>query len=206
MNQRKIIITIISIIIFFIILFLLIRQFGLINVKIPTGNVDIFDINFIVNNNCNHIDLDENIKNNILIYDEQVKYSDNIKLNIFTHKSYYVKNDVIAPDTQNSYQFIIRNNNEFAIKYNLKMEENNIYNINMKYRLKLDGKYILGNDKEWVTANELVQNELVLADKSYNVYTLDWKWFESDNETDTKIGTNIDAKYQLNISFLANRY
>lgn len=206
MNKRKIIITIISIIIFFIVLFLLIRQFGLINVKIPTGNVDIFDINFIVNNNCEHIESDENMKDNIIIYDEQVKYTDNIKLNIFTHKSYYVKNDAIAPNTQNSYQFIIRNNNDFAIKYNLKMEEENAYNINMKYRLKLDGKYILGNDREWVTANELIQNGLVLADKSYNVYTLDWKWFESDNETDTKIGTNIDANYQLNISFLANRY
>lgn len=202
MKERKIIINLIIIIIFLIIFFLLIRQFGIINAKIPTGNIDIFDINFIDNNTCNHDDL----KDNIFVYDEHVKYSNNTKLNIFTHKSYYVKSDAIAPDSQNSYQFVVRNNNDFAIIYNLKMEESNPYNINMKYRLKLDGKYILGNHKEWVTAKELIENEVVLADKSYNVYTLDWKWFESNDEVDTKIGTNIDSNYQLNISFLANRY
>ena len=65
-------------------------------------------------------------------------------------------------------------------------------------------KNIIGDENNWVTAEELLQNSIILADDSYNVYSLDWKWFESSN--DTEIGKNIEANYKLNISFFAERY
>lgn len=244
MEDKKIIIVTICVIILVIILYFFISHFAMIDVKIPTGNVDIFDINFIEqndnndNNNTSNLN-DDNSKqnydnnsstflgqtigennnagiqnenqinreeNNLTVYDNKTVYTDSTLLNIFKNKSYYVKDDVIAPESENSYQFVIRNNNDFAIIYSLEFEQINPYNINMKYRLKKGGEYIVGNDKDWVTANELLQGEVILANDSYNVYTLDWKWFESDNDTDTKIGTSIEANYSLNINIFANRY
>lgn len=228
MKQKNIITVIICIIIFLIILFLLVGKFGVIEVKKPTGYVDIFDINFVFSCNCNYggnaskcscsadcsckgvvlgvsdILQDETNSNGFIVEDKEVSYEKDTPLNIFSHQSYYTVNDVIAPESENSYQFIVRNNNDFGIVYDFEMKETNEFNINMKYRLKLNGKYVLGDDKTWVIAKELLQSNVVLANNSYNVYTLDWKWFESDN--DTEIGTNIEANYKLNINFYANRY
>lgn len=234
MKDRKIIFTIICLIIIVILLYFLIRHLGLINLKIPTGNVNIFDINFIEqgeSNTTNDIGSLENLNGNyensnnlnlyltqnkdnqqnrlsenLAVYDNQTVYENSTPLKIFENKSYYVKNDLIAPESENSYQFIIRNNNDFAIRYSLGFKEDNQYNINMKYRLKQDGKYIIGDDNNWVTASDLIQEGVALANYSYNVYTLDWKWFESDDKTDTKIGTNIEANYGLQINIFASRY
>ena len=195
MKERNVIIIILTIIIILLLIFCLVNHLGTIEVKAPTGNVDIYDITIIENNNK---------ENEVIIYDQNDQKIDVAPLKIFEHKSYHVKNDVIAPGTENTYQFIIRNNNEFAIIYDLEIDERNQYEINMKFRLKQNGDYILGNDKEWVTAEELKQCEVILAHKSYNVYMLDWKWFESKN--DTIIGENIESNYKLDINFNSNRY
>ena len=91
--------------------------------------------------------------------------------------------------------------NDFNIKYNLKAMQTNIYNINMKYRLKLNGDYVLGNDNEYVTADELKQYNIGLANNTYDVYTLDWKWFESSN--DTEIGEDVNSFYRLDLQVTA---
>ena len=144
--------------------------------------------------------------NSLVVYDKDTQYTNKTKLKIFENKSYFVRDDKIAPGSENSYQFIVRNNNDFAITYSFEMQEDNQYGINMKYRLKCNGEYIIGNDDRWVTADELSQKNINIPNKSYNTYTLDWKWFEGDNKTDTEIGKNIDANYSLNIEFFANRY
>ena len=265
-NERKkeqlIVIIILILITIFVIVFLLIKYIGTIEHKprIPTGNVDIFDIIFTNNqNNCNcncdchknnntpiycdkcknnaancvtnnnttnlgiastnntntgntstgnitggdDKDDDYETKEGMFVYDKEKEYSQNTKLNIFKQVSYYVAEDKIAPASENSYQFVVRNNNDFNIIYNLETIENNEYNINMKYRLKLNGKYVLGNDKEYVTASELDQYNLGLASKTYDVYTLDWKWIEDSN--DTEIGEEIDAHYKLELKITANQ-
>lgn len=196
MREKNIIIIMLTIIIILLLAFLLVNHLGTIDVKAPTGNVDIYDITIIEKENDD--------ENKIIVYDENNKEINSAPLKIFEHKSYHIKNDVIAPGSENSYQFLIRNNNEFAIIYDLEINETNKYNINMKFRLKQNEKYILGNSDKWVTAEELRQSEVILANDSYNVYTLDWKWFESENDTD--IGENIESEYKLDISFNSNRY
>ena len=193
MRERNIIIIMLIIIIILLLAFLLVNHLGTIEVKAPTGNVDIYYITII-----------EKEDDKVIVHDENGLKLNEAPLKIFDHKSYHIKNDVIAPGSENSYQFIIRNNNEFAIIYDLNIIETNKFNINMKFRLKQNDKYILGNDKKWVTAEELKQSEVILANDSYNVYTLDWKWFESAN--DTKIGENIKSNYELDISFDSTRY
>lgn len=224
-KEKKIVLWILLLILIIIIIFLLIRSFGRIdhNYLIPTGNVDIFDINFgkdncnCACNNCNYScsnnskpvngevtnnnDSDDK-SNDVIVYDKDLVYSNNTKLNIFTQTSYHIVNDKIAPTSENSYQFVIRNNNDFNIKYNLEMIETNKYNINMKFRLKLNGKYVVGSDGKYVTASELNQYDMFLAGNKYDVYTLDWKWFESSN--DTEIGTNIKSNYKLDLKITAS--
>ena len=240
--------TILTIIMFVIIIlfFLVGNSFGFIEHKprIPTGNIDIFDINF--NNcdcncdNCNNCSNNEttvngeiansgsentyepNNNNNqeeskpdepsieqppdtgLTVYDDDKTYGIDTKLNIFTKKSYYVVDDKIAPTSENSYQFVIRNNNDFNIKYNLEVNEVNKYRINMKYRLKLNGKYVVGDDYNWVTYDKLNQYNLVLDNYNYDVFTLDWKWFESSN--DNQVGTDVNSHYGLNLSIFASQY
>ena len=57
------------------------------------------------------------------------------------------------------------------------MSEENNHNINMRYRLKLRGKYIIGDSDNWVKAEELQRIGILLANNSYDTYTLDWCWF-----------------------------
>lgn len=192
-NEKTIILIFLILVTLIIITFLIIQCLGKIdnNEKIPTGNIDIFDIVF--GNTAQ-----------VIVQDDETTYSIDTPLRIFTHTSYRVVNDVIAPRSENSYQFVIRNNNNFNIKYNFETQEENNYNINMKYRLKLNGVYVVGNDSEYVTAKELYQYDMILADNNYDVYTLEWKWFESNN--DTEIGTNINSNYKLNLKISASQY
>ena len=213
----------IVIVILLIILMHSCSQIDKINELIPTGNIDIYDIN--IDNSCDcECDCDKEIpeenkksssqisKNTDEVVEETPEeelpgakildsdvgvYKNTTKLNIFTNPAYEFK-DVIAPLSSNVYQFVVRNNNEFNIKYRLIMNEINEYHINMKYRLKLDGKYVKGDSDEWVTYDELELEDLKLVSYGRNVYQLEWKWFESDD--DTYIGT-IDADYKLTISF-----
>ena len=255
-NEIFFILMFLIIIILIITIFLLVRNLGFINdkPKIPTGNIDIFDIIFEQNNNCNCncdscnknncnncTDLNKCISNNcnnnnysssnynnnnsnnngnnsnsgnngneisqpdkesgIEVFDKETEYSKNTTLNIFTNTTYYVVDDKIAPLTENSYQFIIRNHNDFNIKYNLELNEENFNKINMKYRLKLNDEYVSGDNETWLTYDELKQDSIVLSANNYDVYTLDWKWFESEN--DTEVGTSINSDYKLKLKITA---
>ena len=201
--------TIIIILIIFILLMRSCTGIDKINDLVPTGNIDIFDI-IIDNNCCKEKECECNCKNGdeptfkeeeeadrTLIYDNNGEYENSNNLNIFSNPAYEFKS-IIAPTSTNVYQFVVRNNNDFNIKYNIKMNEINEFNINMKYRLKLDGKYVKGSETKWVTYDELHFEDLKLADKSKNVYQLEWKWFESEN--DVHIG-EIGDYYSLKISF-----
>lgn len=239
-NEKNFIVMVLILIALIVIIFLLVKQLGFIDHKprIPTGNIDIFDIifkqecnnnckcncNSCNNGNCNNCSNINNCnKNNcnnnnnsssgqkqptqnsgIEVLDGKTKFSHNTPLNIFTNTTYYVVDDKIAPLTENAYQFVIRNHNDFNIKYSLELNEENKYAINMKYRLKLNGIYVAGNDDKWLTYNELNQYNIGLSANTYDVYTLDWKWFESEN--DTEVGTNINSNYKLELKITASGY
>ncbi len=205
-NERLFVIVVLLLIIFVIIIFLLIKNLGFIDHKplVPTGNVDIFDI--VLNGDCGDCECwkPEDDEGSVTVFDGDVIYSNNTQLNIFTRTAYEVVDGKIAPGGENSYQFIIRNNNTFNIMYSLTLIETNDYNINMKYRLKKNERYVSGDDDTWVTYDELKQDFQNLSSKNYDVYTLDWKWFESEN--DTQIGTDINSRYDLKIKISAVEY
>lgn len=192
-----------------LLIILLFTNYGKIDVLMPTGNIDIFDI--IIENNCECEECDvpvfkdddisqgdSNIDNDgeLSVFDKVGDFKNQQYLNIFSNPAFEMKT-IIAPGSSNAYQFVVRNGNNYNIQYNIKMKETNIYNINIKFRLKQNGKYIIGDDKTWVNADSLIIEKVKLATKSNMPYVLEWKWFDSDN--DTEIGKIDDSDYKLAI-------
>ena len=133
---------------------------------------------------------------NFYVDDSDVKWSDETDLNIFAD-SMYGKNGKVAPESSNTYKFVVNNNTRYNLKYKISFTEENQHNINIKYKLKKNGSYIVDH---YVSYNEISKSDLLLNSNSKDTYLLEWKWVSNDNDTD--IGINArenDVKYKLKI-------
>lgn len=190
-------------------IYLLIHQFGLINDKknkVPTGNVDIIDINDDsitddINENPNN-NIDKNkLDNNFIVEDNYTIWS-NKRLRIFSNQAYEYFSK-IAPGVSNSYDFVIKNNNDFPVLVDISMKEVNPYSINMEYKLRSENSFLAGSSFKYVSVKKLSQKNIYLKAHSSKLYSLDWKWIDSDN--DTEIGEALDANYKLLVYVGANQ-
>ncbi len=190
-------------------IYLLIHQFGLINDKknkVPTGNVDIIDIdgdnitNDINENPNNNIDKNK-LDNNFIVKDNYTIWS-NKRLRIFSNQAYEYFSK-IAPGVSNSYDFVIKNNNDFPVLVDISMKEVNPYSINMEYKLRSENSFLAGSSFKYVSVNKLSQKNIYLKAHSSKLYSLDWKWIDSYN--DTEIGEAVDANYKLLVYVGANQ-
>ena len=143
------------------------------------------------NNNGNNNSENQNNDGELI-----VDWQHTSSLDIF-YNTYF--NDVkIAPGISGNYSFEITNGRGNKIGYNISFNDTNIYNINMKYRLKKDNTYVVGDDNTWVSINELFYNNQVLNINQSAYFILEWIWEDSDN--DTEIGKTMGANYSLNIT------
>ena len=124
-------------------------------------------------------------------------------LKIFENPIYGFQ-EKIAPESSNSYAFNLINNNEFKVNCDVTFLESNVYNINMKYRLKQDGNYICGDNNTWITYTELEITDLILNENETMPYILEWKWF-NNNSIDTQIGQTSGVQYNLSIHIYAKQ-
>lgn len=224
-NIKKNIIIIILIIIILILLYLLIRNFGHIEnngPKVPTGNVDIFEIDcscgicektddvFKEDDNNEQNGTNKNQSNNnrnkltnedIVVFDDD-KTWDNKDLRIFSNPAFEYQN-IIAPGSENSYEFVIKNKNNFDVTIDISFEEVNDKNINMQYKLRNNGNYLLGSENNYETIKDKKITNIKLSAKSQKKYILDWKWIDSHN--DTEIGLDVTSNYKLSIKIGANQ-
>ena len=139
---------------------------------------------------------------NLEVYDnahEPLFWNGASDLQIF-YKSLNTINDKIAPESSNTYQFVIKNSTIYNLKYKINFIETNEYNINMKYKLKKNDTYIVDH---YVSASELDISNMILNRNENDTYYLEWKWISSSN--DTSIGENPEAKYDLKIEVKAER-
>ena len=120
------------------------------------------------------------------------------ELNIFNTNSQCVKEGKIAPGISGLYYYTVENYRENAMKYDMKYTEQNQYSINMVYRLKRNGQYVAGNDSTWVKANLIDLSNLHINGKTSDIFMLEWKW--EDAENDTQIGETDGANYKLFIN------
>lgn len=117
---------------------------------------------------------------------------------------------VIAPGTENSYTFSLRNNAGGYLDY--KMTMNSFFEglpddkvIPVEVRVKSMNGWLLGDDTTWKPVLELadVEDSAVLHYAASAVYTLEWRWpFESgDDAWDTWLGSqseDITLTIQIN--------
>ena len=198
----------------------------------PTGNIDIFEINctcycdsdeqeavpntgvFKSNNGTLEPDKgtsesgekvpepDERMPDlgDLIVYDDD-KIWDNQDLRIFINPVYDNRN-IIAPGSFNSYAFIIKNNNDFDITVDIAFSEVNYKNINMQYKLKNDGKYLLGSENSYEKIKGRKIEDIWIPKEGQKQYTLDWKWVDSNN--DAEVGFDVNSFYKLSIIIMAN--
>ncbi len=110
----------------------------------------------------------------------------------------YELEGIIAPESSNTYQFVVKNSTEYTLKYNISFIENNPYNVNMKYKLKKNDTYVID---QYVSASELIAQNFVLPINSSDTFYLEWKWVSSSN--DTQIGSIENSDYHLKIEVKA---
>lgn len=142
-------------------------------------------------------DIKEPEEKELLVKDKTINWKGTTQAKIFTN-SMYELNDKIAPESFNTYQFIVKNGTDYTVNYIVDFIENNPYNINMKYKLKRNDTYLIDH---YVSASELNQIGLTLNSKKNDTFYLEWKWISSDN--DTQIGETANAKYELKIEVKA---
>ena len=168
---------------------------------VPTGNVDIFEINCNCNSNKENArdDINKN-KPEIVVFDNY-KIWDNKELRIFSNPAYNYKS-IIAPGSSNSYTYVIRNNSTIDMVIDIYIQEENNKGINMQYKMRSKGKYVVGEENQYVKINNTKIEHVKLPAKSQISYIIDWKWI--DNYNDTEIGFDINSNYKLSINIGAN--
>ena len=129
------------------------------------------------------------------ISDKDVTWNDSTEIKIF-EDSIYDFDSKIAPESSNTYQFIIKNSTKYNLKYKISFSETNPYNMNLKYKLKKNDTYVVS---EYSYYNQLNLNEQLLNSKKNDTFYLEWKWVSENDNVDTAAGKAV-ANYKLHIN------
>ena len=139
----------------------------------------------------------------IVVTEDDIGIEKDTKLNIFNNEKFEGKK-IIAPHSQGTYKFYIRNKSNRDINYNIKFSDEMKKFVNMKYRLKIDNIYIRGNEEDYTTIENLDVNNITVPKDSINMFTLEWYW-EDNDELDTKVGTSDERYYTINLKIEASQ-
>lgn len=139
----------------------------------------------------------------IVVTEDDIGIEKDTKLNIFNNEKFEGEK-IIAPHSQGTYKFYIKNKSNRDINYNIKFSDEMKKFVNMKYRLKIDNIYIRGNEEGYTTIENLDVNNVTVPKDSINVFTLEWYW-EDNDELDTKVGTSDERYYTINLKIEASQ-
>lgn len=137
----------------------------------------------------------------IVFTEDNIGIEKDTKLNIFNNEKFEGEK-IIAPHSQGTYKFYIKNKSNRDINYNIKFSDEMKKFVNMKYRLKIDNIYIRGNEEGYTTIENLDVNNVTVPKDSINMFTLEWYW-EDNDELDTKVGTSDERYYTINLKIEA---
>ena len=178
-----------------------------INSNKPSNNVSNISSNQIIdsNNNSNvtsnsnttsdsNFVVDEN--GDLTITDYEDGWNQDVELKIFDV-------DYVSPGDKGSYDFVVNNNTKGIYKYKLSLDEINIYNINMRYKIKRNGKYIVGNSNTYAKISNMNIEDKILKSNEKDSYTIEWKWVDAAN--DTEVGRTDGAYYTLKLNIQSYR-
>ena len=109
--------------------------------------------------------------------------------------------EYVAPYDSGVYEFDVKNTISKNITYDLDLEEENEDRVNIKYKLKKNGNYIIDH---WVYYDEVNLKDVKLSAKQTDSFELEWCWVSENNELDTQIGLKKErAQYAVTIKVLA---
>ncbi len=137
---------------------------------------------------------EEEVEGKLIVKDSNATWSETTDAKIFESSTAKVEG-TIAPESTGTYNFIVKNETNSQIKYNIIFTETNEHGINMKYKLKKNGTYV---KEEYVSANELNLSDVLINSNTNDSYDLEWKWVSSDN--DTEIGKTPNVLFDLKIN------
>lgn len=148
------------------------------------------------NNNSGHI-TDSTYEKIISVKANGKELYEESELDIFKNSQFGNKN-IIAPGSTGEYKFIIENLYDSSILCNTIFEEENEKNINLVYKIKLDGQYLNGED-QWKRIED-IKMENIRIDKNA---TCSLMWYWEDSENDTEIGlSSEEVKYKLKLKII----
>ena len=132
----------------------------------------------------------------IQVSSEAKEWHQNDNINLFKTRNRKGEK-VIWPGQSGSYDFVVQNNNNDPITYQLSLDEANRDNINMKYRLKLNNVYVVGDEKTYESIDKVKLDNVTILGKGKSLFTLEWTWEKADN--DAKIVREGLATYRIYI-------
>ena len=144
--------------------------------------------------------------------DESKDWDDNTSVEIFSAeyknaagevvvKSLVDDEAIIAPGTENSYKFYLKNTGNVALDYSIlldpkfKIDYKDASLEGMPFEVRVSnqhGEFLIGTETEWVNMDDVepVVDQGIVGKNSYYSYLLEWRWvFESgDDKRDTMLG------------------
>lgn len=142
----------------------------------------------------------------LIVYDDQQVWSTKTEIELFSmeyengEEKVTVlsdnKENLIAPGTENSYTFRLKNTGNVSMNYSVTMRayiSDNVTSIPVEVRMRdFNGNYCIGDEDSYAPVSELdgLQDYNTLAAGYYAYYTLEWHWpYEwGDDAYDTYLG------------------
>ena len=90
-----------------------------------------------------------------------------------------VFDEMIMPGSEGVYYFNIYNPHYEILEYSFSIQEYTnsvpVSNFPMQYRIKMNNMYII-DESEWVRSDKLTFTNLTIAERSTQIFALEWRW------------------------------
>lgn len=140
---------------------------------------------------------DDYVLNYLFVVSEGNKWGTEQEINVFNNEFY--SDNIIAPGVCGKYDFTVENTGHKLVTYNLDLEEINDKNINLQYKVKMNGEYIL---EQWTRVEDISLSTFQLQPYTNAEYIFEWEWIDAEN--DTIIGEDAEnTMYKIKIKINA---
>ena len=163
-------------------------------------------LNDVFNNKIfTNVNLDEWGIGMINVYQNDINVSKNTPIDIFKNEKYDGQK-IVAPRSKGSAKFGVKNVTNGDIIYDVGFTDQSNYLVNMKYKLKIDNIYIVGDENHYVSLDQMKVNDITVVNGSNNIFTIEWYW-EDDDPRDVIVGMAEPTQYYtLNLVINAREY